>query len=156
MTNGGYRRIFVGISGSLSSFTALHRAVELARRSDAELHAVLATAPGIHTVDHIQLEQSMAARLLASILESAFGADGCPPDVSFSAHSVLGGAGPILTQMADRENDLIVIGAARRRRLPDFSTMRYCTTHAACPVLVVPTPALPKMSPAIRLGIRER
>nr|WSW48774.1 universal stress protein [Streptomyces sp. NBC_01001] len=50
--------------------------------------------------------------------------------------------GPVLTRTADRDGDLLVVGARRRRLLPGFSTARYCAAHAACPVLVVPLPTL--------------
>ncbi|WP_323186048.1 universal stress protein [Streptomyces sp. NBC_00047] len=76
------------------------------------------------------------------VLESVFGTGGRPPGVRFSAVAALGGAGPVLTRTADRDGDLLVVGARRRRLLPGFSTARYCAAHAPCPVLVVPLPTL--------------
>ncbi|MCX4781680.1 universal stress protein [Streptomyces sp. NBC_01264] len=144
MIHHAYGRVIVGVSGSTGSITALHRAVSEARRLDAEVLAVLATTPDIHTADHIATERTMAERMLTSVLESAFGAGGRPPGVRFSALAALGGAGPVLTRIADRDDDLLIVGAPRRRILPGFSTARYCTTHATCPVLVVPLPVLRK------------
>lgn len=46
------RRVVVGVSGSLGSLAALHRAAEEARRTEAELLTVLAWTPpgGEHSV----------------------------------------------------------------------------------------------------------
>ncbi|MFE9560031.1 universal stress protein [Streptomyces sp. NPDC006487] len=142
MVNPGYQRIVVGVSGSTGSITALHRAVGEARRCGAEVVAVLASAPTVHTADYILTERSVAEHLLDSVLDSAFGTGGRPTGVRFSALAALGGAGPVLTRVADREGDLLVVGSPRRRLLPGFSTARYCATHATCPVLVVPVPTL--------------
>ncbi|MFI8106408.1 universal stress protein [Streptomyces sp. NPDC086023] len=151
----GYRRVLVGVSGSLGGMTALHRAVSEARRFDAEVLAVMATSPAIHAVDQVEVERTMAERMLASLLESAFGTGGRPPGLRFTAFAALGGAGPVLTRMADRDGDLLVVGAPRRRLLPGFSTARYCTTHATCPVLVVPVPVLRRQDDGTRLHASE-
>ncbi|MGP3690656.1 universal stress protein [Streptomyces sp. IBSNAI002] len=140
----GYRRVVVGVSGSMGSVAALHRAVSEARRFDAEVLAVMATTPNVHAADHITVERTMAEGALASVLESAFGADGRPPGLRFHAFAALGSAGLVLTAAADRDDDLLVVGAPRRRLLPGFSTARYLMAHATCPVLVVPLPSLRK------------
>ncbi|MCB5167470.1 universal stress protein [Streptomyces bambusae] len=140
MTQDLPRRIIVGLSGSLESFTALHRAVAEARRCGAEVLAVLAVPPTAHTPEQVVAERQLGERLLSSLLEDAFGA-AAPPGVRFSAVSLLGGAGPVLTGVADREGDLLVVGAPRRRlRFPGTSTARHCAARATCPVLVVPLP----------------
>jgi tRNA(Ile)-lysidine synthase TilS/MesJ len=47
MDESGTRRIVVGVSGSLGSLAALHRAVDQARRTGAEVLAVLAWDHGL-------------------------------------------------------------------------------------------------------------
>ncbi|WP_405497514.1 universal stress protein [Streptomyces sp. NBC_00096] len=137
------RRIVVGLSGSLESFTALHRAVAEARRCGAEVLAVLAVAPPLHAADQIPLEVESAERQLTDLLESAFGSGG-PEGVPFAATAVLGSPGLALTQIADRQGDLLIVGAPRRRlRFPGSSTARHCAARATCPVLVVPLPFVP-------------
>lgn len=52
-----------------------------------------------------------------------------------------GTPGPALVQIADREDDVIVVGAGRRGLLHRGlgpSVGRYCLAHAGCPVLAVP------------------
>ncbi|MGW5640037.1 universal stress protein [Streptomyces sp. NPDC003832] len=49
--------------------------------------------------------------------------------------------GPALVRIADRDTDVLVIGAGRRGRLRRAlgpSVSRHCLAHATCPVLAVP------------------
>jgi nucleotide-binding universal stress UspA family protein len=51
--------------------------------------------------------------------------------------------GPALVAIANRDDDLLVLGSGRRNRRGSGSrTVRYCAAWAACPVLVVPPPQL--------------
>lgn len=142
----GRRRVVVGVSGSPGSLAALHRAAYEARRSGADLLAVLAWEPPGGTYAYrravcpLPLEdlRQDAGRRLLDALGSAFGPDG--PEVPFQAVVVQGVTGPALVESAG-EDDLLVVGTGgrgplRRALLP--SVARYCVAHADCPVLAVP------------------
>lgn len=63
-------------------------------------------------------------------------------------------AGHGLVELADRPDDLLVVGAGERgwpARWFHGGTSRYCVSHAGCRVLAVPPPAL--MS---ELSLRQR
>lgn len=141
-------RLVVGVSGSPGSLTALARAADEARRRGTELWPVLAWEP---PGGNIAARRSTAAtilvedwerlareRLLKSLYEVFGGTDTGLPGRSLIARGV---PGPALVQLADRENDVIVIGAGRRGRLRRAmwpSVARHCLAHAGCPVLAVP------------------
>lgn len=70
---------------------------------------------------------------------------GVPDDLPVQLRAIRGLPGPVLTCVADREDDLLVIGAGRRT--PIIGRMRagvtrYCLRHSVAPVLAVPPPAL--------------
>ncbi|MGW0883390.1 universal stress protein [Streptomyces sp. NPDC002671] len=141
------RRVVVGVSGSLGSVTALRRATALARTLRAELWPALAWEPpggdpaarrspaaGLLATEWERLAQQR----LASVLEEIFGEEG--PGVPMHAVVVRGAPGRALLALADRENDLLVVGAGRRGLQRAFSgrVSRHCLAHARCPVLAVP------------------
>ncbi|WP_457033341.1 universal stress protein [Kitasatospora sp. P5_F3] len=145
------RRIVVGVSGSLGSLAALHRAVEEGRRTDREVLAVLAWLPQGGEQGYrlapcpplLAAWRDCAEARLTEALDGAFG--GAPADVRLSAHVVRGDTGPVLVHAADRPDDLLVLGAGsgswlRRGLRP--SVTAYCVKRAACPTLVVPQPTL--------------
>ncbi|SEO04992.1 universal stress protein [Actinacidiphila rubida] len=145
MGQGG--RVVVGVSGSLQSLTALHRGVEEARRRGAELLVVLAWTPPCGEPAHrsapwpplLQEWEKSAAGRLEQALTDAFG--GCPTDVPVRLVTACGETGRVLTELADRPDDLLVIGTGRHRLLPRLfhgGVSRYCLAHACCPVLAVP------------------
>ncbi|MEU1460787.1 universal stress protein [Streptomyces sp. NPDC005727] len=140
-------RVVVGVSGSLGSVTALRRATALARRLRAELWPVLAWEPpgGDATARRspaaallVEEWQRLAKQRLASVLGEVFGEEG--PGVPMRAVIVRGTPGRALVATADRESDLLVVGAGRRGLQRAFSgrVCRHCLTHACCPVLAVP------------------
>ncbi|MBL1083041.1 universal stress protein [Streptomyces actinomycinicus] len=140
-------RVVVGVSGSLGSVTALRRATSLARRLGAELWPVLAwEPPGGDPAARRSPEagpmaaecQRLAKQRLAAVLDEIFGADG--PGVPMRAVVVRGAPGRALVATADRENDVLVVGAGRRGLQRAFSgrVSRHCLAHAVCPVLAVP------------------
>ena len=146
MAQGG--RVVVGVSGSLRNLTALHRAVEEARRRGAGVLAVLAWTPPACELGYRRApwpppllqdgEKAAAGRLERAFLD-AFG--GCPPDVRVCLATACGETGWALTRLADRPDDLLVVGTGRQRRLPRLfhgGVARYCLAHARCPVLAVP------------------
>lgn len=141
-------RVLVGVSGSLGSLTALCRAADEARRRGAELWPVLAWEPPGGELaarrtpaSYVLLDEwrRLARRNLLTALDDAFGDTG--PGVPMRALVARGTAGRALVESADRESDLLVVGAGRRsgwHRLCSCSVSRYCLAHAVCPVLAVP------------------
>ncbi|MER8182319.1 universal stress protein [Kitasatospora sp. NPDC094015] len=163
--HGGGRRIVVGVSGTLGSLTALHRAVAEAARTEAagtpaEVLAVLAWLPqgGEHGYrlapcpPLLQHWREVAVARLTEALEAAFGGPSGdhgpgvlrPGGVRLTAEAVRGDAGEVLVRTADRPGDLLVVGVGggllRRGLRP--SVAGYCVRRAGCPVLAVPRPAL--------------
>ncbi|MGW1363824.1 universal stress protein [Streptomyces chartreusis] len=141
-------RVVVGVSGSLGSLTALSRAADEARRRDAELWPVLAWQPpggelaarrGPGASLLTDEWQEMARERLVDVLKDVFGGTG--PGVWMYALVAHGTPGLALVEIADREDDILVVGAGRRspwHRACHRSVTRYCLAHAACPVLAVP------------------
>ncbi|MEU5534079.1 universal stress protein [Streptomyces sp. NPDC020362] len=140
-------RVVVGVSGSLGSVRALRRATALARRLGAELWPVLAWEPPggdpaarRSPAAGLLLEewQRLAKQRLVSVLDEIFGEEG--PGVPLHALIVCGTPGRALVATADREDDVLVVGAGRRGLQRAFSSRvsRHCLAHAVCPVLAVP------------------
>lgn len=151
MIDGERRRIFVGVHGSIGSLHALRRAVAEARLRDAELYSVIAwTPPGGDALDRRAPEPHLrrvwltaAHRTLRRAWDEALG--GVPDDIPVHLRGDRGHPGWVLTELADREDDLIVVGAGRGgswRRVTHHSVARYCVARAVCPVVVVPPPPL--------------
>jgi nucleotide-binding universal stress UspA family protein len=144
-------RVIVGVSGSVRSLPALRRAVAEARTRHAVLAPVHAwVPPGGDLAEHRFPEPDLrriwaedAWERLRGAFDAAFG--GMPPGVNVEPIIARGPTHLVLTQIADRDDDLLVIGAGRRGRLRRLGTARiprYCAAHAMCPVLVVPPTAL--------------
>lgn len=141
-------RVVVGVSGSLGSLTALRRAAEEARCRNAELWPVLAWEPpgGDLAARHspgatvmVGAWQDLARQRLLSALGDVFGETG--PGVPMHALVARGVPGTALVETADRDGDVLVVGAGRRsrwHRACSRSVSRYCLAHAGCPVLAVP------------------
>ncbi|WP_329459376.1 universal stress protein [Streptomyces sp. NBC_01497] len=148
MQTAGGRRVVVGVSGSLGSLAALHRAVAEVRGAGGELWVVLAwEAPPAElgprgAVGSTSLSQDCrraAVHELLGTVERAFG--GGQPGVPTECFVARGMPGQALVGVADRENDLLVVGTGHRGLLHRAlfpSVARYCVAHAACPVLTVP------------------
>ncbi|MFJ9815395.1 universal stress protein [Streptomyces sp. NPDC101151] len=161
-------RVVVGVSGSLGSLTALCRAADDARRRGAELWPVLAwEPPGGDLAARrspaasfmVPEWERLARERLLTALGDVFGAAG--PAVPMRALVARGVPGPALVRIADRETDVLVIGAGRRSRLHRAlcpSAGRYCLAHATCPVLAVPPSPLETELAAVHrrnaLGLR--
>ncbi|WP_062643194.1 universal stress protein [Streptomyces maremycinicus] len=141
-------RVVVGVSGSPGSLTALGRAADEARHRGAELWPVLVWEP---PGGEFAVRRSTSAAVLAEdwerlarerlrdALREVFGGGG--HGVPTRALVARGTPGPALVGTADREDDLLVLGAGRRGLLHRAlwpSTGRYCLAHAVCPVLAVP------------------
>jgi nucleotide-binding universal stress UspA family protein len=145
------RRIFVGASGSANSLRALRYAAGLAQDEPATLIPVHAWVPpggeladARHPSAYLrQIWRDAAWQRLWKALDAAWG--GLPPGLSVVPHALRGQAGPVLTAVADRPGDLLVVGAGRRgaiRHLLKSRVSRYCLAHASCPVVAVPPAAL--------------
>ncbi len=143
----GGRRVIVGVTGSVGNLQALRCAAAEARRRETSLVAVLAWVPPGGDVaerrfsvpELRQVWRDAAWSRLRDAFDAALG--GLPPDLHVEPVIMRGDAGRVLVAAADRETDLLVVGAGRRGflwRLSHRRVSRYCLTHAACPVMVVP------------------
>ncbi|MBV6697792.1 universal stress protein [Kitasatospora aureofaciens] len=146
----GTPRVVVGVSGSLGSLAALHRGVAEAHRTGAEVVPVLAWEPPGGEFGYrrspcpplLSAVRDAAEQRLHDALDAAFG--GVDPGVRLRPVVVRGDTGPALVHVADRPDDVLVLGQSggllRRRLRPAVSA--HCLREAGCPVLTVPTPAL--------------
>ncbi|MGP8001129.1 MAG: universal stress protein [Streptosporangiaceae bacterium] len=147
----GPRRIIIGANGSPGSIRALRYAEDLAQFSHAMLIPVIAwTPPGGEMADRrapsreLRRAWSEAARnQLRAALEAAWG--GFPDGLNVRAIIGRGEPGPVLVDVADSADDLLVLGSGRRGLrscLVSGRVTRYCVRHAECPVLAVPPAVL--------------
>ncbi|MFI9272974.1 universal stress protein [Kitasatospora sp. NPDC052896] len=144
-------RVIVGVSGSLNSLTALHRAVDEARARQATLVPVLTWTPVGGERNYraqpcpplLRTWEEAAHARLGHAFQDAFG--GFPTGLRVDPLVIRGEAGPVLTQVADRPDDLLVVSTGRQGRLHRLvhgSVSRYCLAHASCAVIAVPPSAL--------------
>jgi nucleotide-binding universal stress UspA family protein len=145
------RRIIVGVHGSLGSLQALRYAAEEARERRVPLVAVIAWIPPGGDMAERSHPSPYLRRVWAEAalqrLQAAFeaGLGGVPDDVAVEPCVERGETGPVLVDVADQLDDLLVIGTGRRSlvgRALRKSVGRYCLAHARCPVLAVPPSAL--------------
>ncbi|MCW2935350.1 MAG: uncharacterized protein JWM19_6312 [Actinomycetia bacterium] len=154
------RRIIVGVHGSLGSLQALRYAAAEAQERSVPLVPVIAwVPPGGDAAErsrpspylrHVWREE--ARKRLWGAFEAGLG--GLPADLHVEPHVERGEGGTVLVQLADRADDLLVIGTGRRGLLTRGlrrSVGRYCLAHATCPVLAVPpTTLMDEMSGGLR------
>jgi nucleotide-binding universal stress UspA family protein len=138
-------RVIVGIDPSPSGMAALRRAIEEARERGSTLVAVRSwlTQPHMYAVapDLREIDEADARELVSRCFADTLG--GFPDDVSVETVVLPDYPGPALVALANRDDDLLVLGSGRRNRRGSGSrTVRYCAAWAACPVLVVPPPQL--------------
>ncbi len=147
----GPRRVIVGTSGSPGNLCALRYAEHHARDCNATLIPVHAwTPPGGELADRRcpnrylrQIWAEAAWQRLWDALDSAWGQ--LPSDLTVQPIVQRGDPGLVLTVIASRPSDLLVIGAGHRgvlTRIVSGRVSRYCLAHAQCPVLAIPPPAL--------------
>jgi nucleotide-binding universal stress UspA family protein len=138
-------RVVLGVSGSPENLHALRHAVQLARHYDATLIAVNAQ-PVRSRMTRARRGSPVWQHSASLVIRTAFenGLGGLPPDVECVLLAAPGQPGPALVQVADRANDVLVLGTAHRHRPP--LTRRgvavYCIDRATCSVLSVPPPPL--------------
>ena len=155
MPAGHRRRVIVGVNGSLTSLRALRQAVDEASRREADLavihvrrparpnaHAALigfsdpTPWPGEPTGRSLDRE---AEALIATCIDEGLG--GPPTGVAVRIVVDVGIPRVCLAHQAHHDDDLLVVGTRGSRRWTSpwrRSVSRYCISHAACPVLVVP------------------
>lgn len=149
-------RVIVGVDDARPGLAALVAATSLARSAGSELVAVRAWALGLPrhggrrlrhlSHPHVVLsfsgrEQSAAAALLA---RRAFGTavGGVPMDVPVTIETPQADPGVALVSLGTKPGDVIVVGKDPGhpvRRLIHGSVSAYCSRHARCRVLVVPS-----------------
>jgi nucleotide-binding universal stress UspA family protein len=144
------RRIIVGVHGSLGSLQALRYAADEARQRNVPLVAVTAWVPPggdlaerRHSSPYLRkIWREAAWERLWAAFDAGLG--GVPDDVQVEPQIARGETGPVLVDIADQRDDLLIIGTGRRSGfgLLRRSVSRYCLAHARCPVLAVPPSAL--------------
>jgi nucleotide-binding universal stress UspA family protein len=153
MTSEESGRVFVGVNDCLAGLQALRCAVVEARRRNAPLCAVRAwTIP--YAGQGVGL-RAWRQELIDDAALTAYGAfttalGGLPGDLEVRVIAPEGAVARCLVELADRDDDLLVVGDCQRRglhRLRSRPVAPFCARHAACPVLVVPPPALARFSP---------
>ena len=145
------RRIIVGVHGSLGSLQALRFAADETRQRNVPLLAVTAWIPPggdlaerRHSSPYLRkIWREAAWEGLWAAFDAGLG--GVPADLRVETQAVRGDPGPVLVEIADQSDDLLIIGTGRRAgfgRMMRKSVSRYCLAHARCPVLAVPPSAL--------------
>ena len=138
-------RVVVGVAGTTAGWAALRAAVAAAEQRDAILYAVrvLPAATAGRAMAPALLRDDLVTAAVEEISDAFGRACGGPPrSVPMRITTVDGPVGPALVQLADREDDLLVLGARCRRRSFGHQPGRYCIRHAGCQVLVVPAPEM--------------
>jgi nucleotide-binding universal stress UspA family protein len=141
------RRIIVGVHGSLGSLQALRYAADEARERSVPLVVVTAWVPPGGDLAERRNSSPYLRKIWREAawerLRAAFdaGLGGVPADLHVESQAVRGETGPVLVEIANQPDDLLIIGTGRRAgmgRLFGRSVSRYCLAHAHCPVLAVP------------------
>jgi nucleotide-binding universal stress UspA family protein len=139
-----YKKILVGIDGSVESANAFDKAVAVALRNDAELLIVniidLRAFQSISTYDTMVAEDTKrgSEQLISDFAEEArkAGVNKVRTRVEFGSPKVM-----MATTIPKEENvDLIMVGATGLsyiERLFIGSVAQYIVTHASCDILVV-------------------
>ena len=147
----GTRRVIAGVNGSVRSLAALRAGAAEARATGGELLPVIAWKPVGGEIAYarspcpwlLQVWQQDARDRLRGALDQAFG--GTSDELVVHPAIVRGPAGPSLVWIADRPDDLLVVGCGGWGRLGYVvhgAVSRYCLAHARCPVLAVPAPEM--------------
>jgi len=145
------RRVIVGVHGSLGSLQALRYAADEARQRDVPLVPIIAWVPPggdmaerRHSSPYLRkIWRDAAWERLRTAFDDGLG--GFPADLRVEPHVERGETGPVLVDVANQLEDLLIVGTGRRGALGRMlrrSVARYCLAHAKCPVLAVPPSAL--------------
>ncbi|HCN74705.1 universal stress protein [Pseudolactococcus plantarum] len=140
----GYKKILIGIDGSVESAAAFDKAVAVAKRNDAELLLVnvidLRSFQSISTYDTMVAEDTKrgAEQLITDFADDAraAGVTKIKTIVEFGSPKVM-----MATTIPTQEQvDLIMIGATGLsyiERLFIGSVAQYIVTHATCDTLII-------------------
>jgi nucleotide-binding universal stress UspA family protein len=162
-------RVVVGVTGSAGSGAALRMAAAEARRSGRGLVVVLAwEPPGGEAAYRLAPDPGLlliweraAGERLSAAFADAFAetVGGAPADVEVERLVVRGPAALALTSLAERPDDLLVLGAGTRHplaRLLRGAVRRRALARAHAPVMLVAPPSLPPTLPrAVRRELRR-
>lgn len=146
MSQHGKPTVIVGVDESLAGLAALRYAVNEARRRGVPLRAVRVNVANVSSLGYASAwpehDRDEAVALIARAFDKAM--FGMPDDLEVQLVVVDGIVTTQLIAQAGQETDLLVLGAARRRRfgLPWFGEDLRCVRRAPCPVVIVPAPAL--------------
>src|SRR5258708_26348568 len=91
----------------------------------------------------LRLWEQAAHERMRAAFDEAFG--GMPAGLTVRTMVVRASPGPLLVELADRPDDLLVLGYGGRSRLGctvHRAVTRHCMAHARCPVLAGPPPQL--------------
>jgi nucleotide-binding universal stress UspA family protein len=163
-TTTGRGRVIVGVDDTPTGLRTLRAAVKQASMQHRELIAVRAfslppdPAPALpdqhayrlggadmqlKAAQTWQREVAARERQAARMIERAFqqAMAEVPDTVGVRCLAIAGSPGPALVDSAYKEDDLLVVGTSASRhwrRLFRRPVSRYCASHAACPILLVP------------------
>jgi nucleotide-binding universal stress UspA family protein len=149
------------VDDSPAGLTALRWAVRFARSRGAQLVAVRVWDLGMRRHgghrglgngrNHVVLAfpGAQQRKVAASLTKCAFrAAGGVPDDLDVIVETPGGNPGPVLTGIATRAGDVLVVGSTRGHRLGRAvhgSVSAYCYRHARCPVTVVAASGPPRI-----------
>jgi len=151
------KEILVGTDGTTASHAAVQWAAREAQRRDLPLRIVHAfdwhweAARYDACAEHVDVERQLADAVVAAARDQA---RAVAPTVQVELDTLIGDPAPLLLATAAEEDaELLVVGSRGRGGLASLllgSVSRYLTTHAPCPVVVVPAdcPVLSARSPA--------
>jgi nucleotide-binding universal stress UspA family protein len=146
MNAAGEGRVIVGIANTVSGYQALRFAVAYARRTHLLLVAVRAVPVRSAADTWPEVRQSLFDQASAEVTTAFMEALGhIPADLAIAITIESGPPVEVLTSVAIRPQDLLVLGGRDGRRRMPFSvghTARRCMRRAACPVVTVPAPEM--------------
>ncbi len=148
-------RIIVGVDDSPGGLAALRWAVRRARSNHCQLVAVRAWALKLprhggrrlrddrHRHVVVTFEGSVQRSAANAVIQRSFrqASGGIPADVAVLIAVPEGDPGVVLTGLAGRDGDLLVVGTRRghpARQAMHGSVSGYCARHAGCAVAVIP------------------
>jgi nucleotide-binding universal stress UspA family protein len=148
-------RVVVGFAPTPAGYQALRYAVEQATERGSCLVVVRAirVEPYEWTTDARLHTTVKVAAEVANAFREAMG--GIPGGVEVRVIADPGQADKVLRAIATQPDDLVIVGACTRRGLlarVHGATLRRCLRALACPVVVIPPPAMARDGSAERLG----
>jgi nucleotide-binding universal stress UspA family protein len=156
MDSAGSGRVVLGVANTLAGYEALRFAVQAARELRVPLVAVRAVKAAVAADAWPPLRQALhdaAAAEVARAFEEALG--GAPGAVAVTVTTVSGSPHDVLPSIANRPDDLLVVGARDHRNwrvVGRAGVAGHCIRVAICPVVAVPTPTMARSGSATRLG----